>query len=66
AESGRCRHDGRAPAEASELIALMAQDKKVKGGRLSFVLVRAIGKAFTSDAVEPEHLAQFLGARCRP
>ncbi len=50
--------------EAQELIALMAQDKKVKAGRLSFVLVRGIGEAFTSDAVEPDSLLSFLEARC--
>jgi 3-dehydroquinate synthetase len=56
---------GRLP-EASELISLMAQDKKVKGGRLSFILARDIGEVFVSEAVEREPLAQFLEARCRP
>jgi 3-dehydroquinate synthase len=51
---------------AGELRALMAQDKKAKAGRLSFVLVRGIGDAFTTDAVDPERLFAFLEARCRP
>jgi 3-dehydroquinate synthetase len=50
---------------AQELIALMAQDKKAKAGRLSFVLARRIGEAFVTDAVEPERLTQFLEARCK-
>ena len=55
---------GGALPEARALIDLMAQDKKAKAGRLTFVLVRGIGEAFTSDTVEPERLLQFLNARC--
>jgi 3-dehydroquinate synthase len=58
------RTNGRLPG-APELIELMGQDKKAKGGRLTFVLARGIGEAFTSDAVETEHLLRFLDARCR-
>ena len=36
------------------LMALMAQDKKVEGGRLRFVLARGIGEAFVADDV-PAH-----------
>ncbi|MEM6679683.1 MAG: 3-dehydroquinate synthase [Pseudomonadota bacterium] len=37
--------------DADGLMALMAQDKKVKQGRLTFILARAIGQAFvTRDA----------------
>ena len=49
---------------AEELVALMKQDKKATAGRLSFVLVRGIGDAFVSDAVEPDRLLAFLAARC--
>ena len=49
---------------AEELVALMMQDKKATAGRLSFVLVRAVGDAFVSDAVEPDRLLAFLKARC--
>ncbi|WP_088344217.1 MULTISPECIES: 3-dehydroquinate synthase [Rhodomicrobium] len=55
---------GGALPRAEELVALMAQDKKAKAGRLAFILVRGIGEAFTSDAVEPERLLAFLKARC--
>ena len=47
-----------------ELVELMAQDKKAAAGRLTFVLVRGIGDAFVSDAVEPDRLLAFLQARC--
>ncbi len=56
---------GGALPSAGELIALMGQDKKARGGKLTFVLVRGIGDAFTTDAVEPEKLHAFLEARCR-
>ncbi len=49
---------------AEELVALMMQDKKATAGRLSFVLVRGIGDAFVTDAVEPARLLAFLQARC--
>lgn len=42
------------------LIDLMGQDKKVVDGRLRFVLARGIGKAFVSDQVRTEVLAQVL------
>jgi 3-dehydroquinate synthase len=59
----RNRLEGGPPA-AQTLISLMAQDKKTKGGRLSFVLVRDIGEAFTTDTVEPDRLRRFLAERC--
>jgi 3-dehydroquinate synthase len=44
------------------LTAAMAQDKKVKDGRIRFVLVRGIGEAFVADDVPAERLHAFL--RC--
>jgi 3-dehydroquinate synthase len=55
---------GGALPPAEELAALMLQDKKATAGRLSFVLVRGIGDAFVSDAVDPDALLAFLRARC--
>jgi 3-dehydroquinate synthase len=55
---------GGALPPAEELVALMLQDKKATAGRLSFVLVRGIGDAFVSDAVDPARLLGFLRARC--
>ncbi|OJU19670.1 MAG: 3-dehydroquinate synthase [Alphaproteobacteria bacterium 64-6] len=42
------------------LFALMQQDKKVQSGRLTFILMRAIGDAFVTREVEPEDVAAFL------
>jgi 3-dehydroquinate synthetase len=39
---------------------LMAQDKKVKRGRLTFILVRAIGKAYVAPDVDPAAVRAFL------
>jgi 3-dehydroquinate synthase len=37
---------------AADLLGLMAQDKKVRRGALTFILVRGIGKAFVQTGVE--------------
>ncbi len=42
------------------LMALMAQDKKVRDGRLRFVLARDIGAAFVADDVPPEAVRALL------
>ena len=46
--------------DAEGLLAYMRQDKKAKQGRLVFVLVRGIGKAFLTADVEEETLLSFL------
>jgi 3-dehydroquinate synthase len=46
------------------LLALMAQDKKVKGGKLAFVLVRGIGQAFVERDVALPPLTEFLAREC--
>ena len=48
------------PFAADRLIAHAAQDKKAEGGRLTFVLARAIGDAFVAKDVEPDKLKRFL------
>ena len=45
---------------ADELMALMAQDKKVKRGRLTFILVKGIGRAFIASDVPIETVQSFL------
>src|SRR5262249_36512905 len=40
-------------ADADALTALMAQDKKVRRGRLTFILLAAIGQAVIAKDVEP-------------
>jgi 3-dehydroquinate synthase len=50
-------------ADADALMALMAQDKKVKRGRLTFILMRAIGQAVISNDVEPALVRDFLARK---
>src|SRR6201996_6358165 len=47
-------------ADADALMALMAQDKKVKRGRLTFILLKAIGRAVIAADVEPALVHDFL------
>ncbi len=47
-------------ADADVLMALMAQDKKVKRGRLTFILLKAIGQAVIASDVEPALVHDFL------
>jgi 3-dehydroquinate synthase len=42
------------------LLALMAQDKKVRAGRLRFVLARGVGEAFVTSDVPPEAVRETL------
>ncbi len=45
------------------LMELIAQDKKVKRGTLTFVLVRGIGSAFVENGVDPERVRAFLSKK---
>jgi 3-dehydroquinate synthase len=47
-------------ADADALMALMAQDKKVKRGKLTFILLEAIGRAVIARDVEPAPVRDFL------
>jgi 3-dehydroquinate synthase len=42
------------------LMNLIAQDKKVKRGNLTFILVRGIGQAFIENNVDPAEVRAFL------
>ncbi len=44
----------------ARLIANMQRDKKMRDGKLAFVLVRSIGDAFTTREVPPEAVASVL------
>ncbi len=48
--------------DAKALIALMGQDKKVRDGRLAFILARDIGAAFVARDVDLEVVEQVLDA----
>jgi 3-dehydroquinate synthase len=45
------------------LMDLIAQDKKVKRGKLTFILVRGIGQAFVENDVEAAEVRAFLADR---
>jgi 3-dehydroquinate synthase len=51
---------GAFPADA--LVRHMGQDKKAEGGRLTFVLARALGEAFVAKDVNAEAVRDFLVA----
>ena len=57
---------GRRALKAETLLDHMRQDKKVRGGQITLVLTRGIGKAFVSRDVEPalllDHLASAVAA----
>jgi 3-dehydroquinate synthase len=46
--------------DADRLMDLMAQDKKVRRGRLTFILARGIGKAFIAPDVDASDVRAFL------
>jgi 3-dehydroquinate synthase len=49
--------------DAATLTAIMGQDKKVRDGRLTFILVRGIGAAFVSRDVSAATVQGFLARR---
>src|SRR3954468_7676530 len=50
-------------ADADALMALMAQDKKVKRGQLTFILLEAVGDAVIVPDVEPALVRDFLNTK---
>ena len=48
------------------LLDLIAQDKKVSRGKLTFILVRGPGQAFIERDVAPDSVLSFLEAQLRP
>jgi 3-dehydroquinate synthase len=50
-------------ADADALMTLMAQDKKVKRGKLTFILLEAVGRAVIVPDVEPALVRDFLKAK---
>ena len=49
--------------DADALMALMAQDKKVKRGQLTFILLEAVGRAVVVPDVEPALVRDFLARK---
>ncbi len=56
---------GRAIPEPAALMSLMMQDKKVSGGRLTFILARDIGQAFIARDVAAADVEHLLTEECR-
>ncbi len=46
--------------DVDRLMELIAQDKKVKRGKLTFILVRGVGQAFVANDVDPAAIRAFL------
>jgi 3-dehydroquinate synthase len=51
---------GGPPPDADTLVRIMGQDKKVRDGRLTLVLVRGIGQAFVSRDVASDTIRAYL------
>jgi 3-dehydroquinate synthase len=50
-------------ADADALMVLMAQDKKVRRGAFTFILLQAVGRAVIVADVEPTPVRDFLKAK---
>jgi 3-dehydroquinate synthase len=48
---------------ADRLLELIAQDKKVQRGKLTFILARGIGAAFIAHGVDPQDVHAFLSEK---
>ena len=46
--------------DVAALMRLMGQDKKVRRGKLTFILARGIGEAFIANDVPPDRVRDFL------
>jgi 3-dehydroquinate synthase len=44
----------------ADLVAIMRQDKKAQGGKLTFILARAIGDTFIAKNVPDSAVTDFL------
>ena len=52
-------------ADADALMALMAQDKKVRRGKLTFILLEAVGRAVIAKDVDPSRVRGFLQTKLK-
>jgi 3-dehydroquinate synthetase len=51
------------PPSIDRLMELIAQDKKIRRGKLTFILVRRIGAAFIENGVDPAEIRAFLSEK---
>lgn len=56
-------HISGGPPPVEELMRHIAQDKKVRQGKLTFILTRGIGQAFIAADVAPDRVTAFLQER---
>lgn len=59
---------GEIPGEmpsAEELMKAIAQDKKVKGGQLTFILTHGVGQSFVADDVPSSEVLAFLNEKLK-
>jgi 3-dehydroquinate synthetase len=49
--------------DPDRLMTLIAQDKKVARGKLTFILARGIGQAFVERDVDPAQVRAFLAEK---
>jgi 3-dehydroquinate synthase len=52
-------------ADADALMRLMAQDKKVRRGKLTFILLESVGRAVIAKDVDPSRVRDFLLAKLK-
>lgn len=50
------------PFDAGRLVSHMGQDKKAEGGKLTFILARALGEAFVARDVDAGAVRRFLAS----
>ena len=52
-----------APLKVDRLMELIGQDKKIKRGKLTFILVRGIGAAFVETGIDPGEVRDFVSEK---
>jgi 3-dehydroquinate synthase len=52
--------------DADTLSRFIAQDKKVKRGRLTFILTKGLGQSYIADDVPPDEVLAFLKEKLTP
>ena len=52
------------PLDPRMLMELIAQDKKIARGKLTFILARGVGEAFIARDVDPAEVRAFLTEQC--
>jgi len=50
--------------DADKLIGRMQQDKKVRDGKLNFIMLREIGSAFVTSDIPDDQLHSFMTTKC--